>query len=68
LLVGQVQVLFDNMPSSIEYIRAGKLRALAVTMAARSDALPSVPTTAHSRDRDQFRPPIRRGIELDISW
>ena len=44
LLGGQVQVMFDNLPSSIEYIRAGKLRALAVTTAARSEALPDVPT------------------------
>jgi tripartite-type tricarboxylate transporter receptor subunit TctC len=44
LLAGQVQVGFDPMPASIEYIRAGKLRALAVTTAARSEALPDVPT------------------------
>jgi len=44
LLGGQVQVMFDIMPSSIEYIRAGKLRALGVTTAARSEALPDVPT------------------------
>ena len=44
LLGGQVQVMFDTMPSSIEYIRAGKLRALAVTTATRSEALPDVPT------------------------
>ena len=44
LLGGQVQVMFDTMPSSIEYIRAGKLRALAVTTATRSEALPDIPT------------------------
>ena len=44
LLGGQVQVMFDAMPSSIEYIRAGKLRALAVTTATRSEALPDIPT------------------------
>jgi tripartite-type tricarboxylate transporter receptor subunit TctC len=44
LLGGQVQVDFDSIPSSIEYIRAGKLRALAVTTAMRSEALPDVPT------------------------
>ena len=44
LLGGQVQVMFDTMPASIEYIRAGKLRALAVTTATRSEALPDVPT------------------------
>ena len=46
LLAGQVQVTFDNMPASIEHIRAGKLRALAVTTAMRSDALPDVPVVA----------------------
>jgi tripartite-type tricarboxylate transporter receptor subunit TctC len=44
LLGGQVQVLFDPIPASIEYIRTGKLRALAVTTATRSDALPDIPT------------------------
>src|SRR5262249_55016256 len=39
LLGGQVQVMFDNVPSSIEYIRAGKLRPLAVTTTMRLDAL-----------------------------
>jgi tripartite-type tricarboxylate transporter receptor subunit TctC len=41
---GQVQVMFDSLPSSIEHIRAGKLRALAVTTAARSEALPELPS------------------------
>jgi len=44
LLAGQVQVMFASMPSSIEYVRTGKLRALAVTTAARSPALPEIPT------------------------
>jgi tripartite-type tricarboxylate transporter receptor subunit TctC len=48
LIAGQVQVVFDNLPGSIEYIRAGKLRALAVTTMARSPALPDVPTVADS--------------------
>ena len=46
LLGGQLQVIFDPMPESIEYIRAGKLRALAVTTVARSESLPDVPTVA----------------------
>jgi tripartite-type tricarboxylate transporter receptor subunit TctC len=46
LLGGQVQVMFDNMPSSIELIRTGKLRPLAVTSALRSEALPDMPTVA----------------------
>jgi tripartite-type tricarboxylate transporter receptor subunit TctC len=44
LIGGQVQIMFDVMTSSIESIRAGKLRALAVTTAHRSEALPEVPT------------------------
>jgi tripartite-type tricarboxylate transporter receptor subunit TctC len=43
LLAGQVQLGFDTMPSSIEYIRAGKLRALGVSTLTRSEALPDVP-------------------------
>lgn len=44
LLSGQVQVMFDLVPASIGYIRAGKLRALAVTTAEPSAALPNLPT------------------------
>jgi tripartite-type tricarboxylate transporter receptor subunit TctC len=44
LLGGQVQVMFASMPSSIEYIRAGKLRALAVTTATRSEAMHEIAT------------------------
>jgi tripartite-type tricarboxylate transporter receptor subunit TctC len=44
LLSGQVQVMFGPLPASIEFIRTGKLRALAVTSATRSDALPDIPT------------------------
>jgi tripartite-type tricarboxylate transporter receptor subunit TctC len=44
LLAGQVQVCFYPAPAAIEYIRAGKLRALAVTTATRSEALPEIPT------------------------
>jgi tripartite-type tricarboxylate transporter receptor subunit TctC len=43
LLGGQVQVMFDVLPTSIEYIRAGNLRALAVTTAIRSEAVPDLP-------------------------
>jgi tripartite-type tricarboxylate transporter receptor subunit TctC len=44
LLGGRVQVIFDNLASAIEHIRAGRLRALAVTTAVRSEALPEIPT------------------------
>ncbi len=46
LLSGQVQAMFDLMPASIGYIRAGKLRALAVTTVEKSPALPDLPTIA----------------------
>ena len=46
LLGGQVQVMFATMSSSIEYVRAGKLRPLAVTTATRSRVLPDIPTVA----------------------
>ena len=46
MISGQVQVMFDNVPTSIEFIRAGKLRALAVTTATRSEVLPDLPTVA----------------------
>ena len=46
LIGGQVQVMFDLLPSSVEYIRAGKLRPLAVTTASRSETLPDLPTVA----------------------
>jgi tripartite-type tricarboxylate transporter receptor subunit TctC len=48
LMTGKVHVLFDNLPGSVEFVRAGKLRALAVTTATRSEALPGVPTVAET--------------------
>ena len=48
LLGGQVQVMFDSMPSIIQHIRAGTLRALAVTSATRSSQLPDTPTVAET--------------------
>ena len=56
LLGGQVQVMFTSMPSVIEYIRAGKLRALAVSTATRSHALPDIPTVG------EFLPGYEGGI------
>jgi tripartite-type tricarboxylate transporter receptor subunit TctC len=44
LLGGQVQVLFNSLPGSIEYIKAGRVRVLGVTTAERSEALPGIPT------------------------
>jgi tripartite-type tricarboxylate transporter receptor subunit TctC len=48
LLGGQVQVIFDNMPSIIQHIRSGALRALGVTTAERSTQLPEVQTVAET--------------------
>jgi tripartite-type tricarboxylate transporter receptor subunit TctC len=46
MIGGQVQVMFDNIPTSIEHIRGGRLRVLAVTGTTRSNLLPDVPTVA----------------------
>jgi len=48
LISGQVQSMFDNLSSSLPYIKAGKLRALAVTSAQRSPAAPDIPTMAEA--------------------
>ena len=48
LIGGQVQLMFDNLPSALPQIKAGKLRALAVTSTQRASALPDVPTVAEA--------------------
>jgi tripartite-type tricarboxylate transporter receptor subunit TctC len=48
LIAGQIEVLFPSLGSSIEYVKAGKLHALAVTGERRSDALPDLPTVAET--------------------
>ncbi len=48
LMAGNVDIMFDNLPSSINFIRAGKLKALAVTSAKRSPAFPDLPTIAEA--------------------
>jgi tripartite-type tricarboxylate transporter receptor subunit TctC len=48
MLGGQVQVIFDNMPSIIQHVRSGALRALAVTTTEKSSQLPDVPTVAET--------------------
>ena len=58
LIAGQVQVYFDPIPSSIGYIRAGKVRPLAITSATRSKVLPDLPTVS------EFVP----GYEASIWW
>jgi tripartite-type tricarboxylate transporter receptor subunit TctC len=57
LLAGQVQVIFSSLPAAIEYIKADKLRALAVTTATRFEGMPDVPTvgdTVPSYDASQW--------------
>src|SRR5881409_1398285 len=46
LIGGQVQVMFDNIPTCAEHVKSGKLRGLAVTSTTRSDVLPDLPTVA----------------------
>jgi tripartite-type tricarboxylate transporter receptor subunit TctC len=58
MLGGQVQVFFDNLPASLEYIKAGKVRALAVTTARRAEALPDLPSVG------EFVP----GYEASLWW
>jgi tripartite-type tricarboxylate transporter receptor subunit TctC len=48
LIGGQIEVLFPSLGSSIEYVKAGKVRAIAVTGATRSDALPDLPTVGET--------------------
>jgi tripartite-type tricarboxylate transporter receptor subunit TctC len=60
LVAGQVQAAFDNLPASIEQIRAGKLRALAVGTAQRSQALPDLPTVG------EFLPGFEAGAWVAI--
>ena len=52
LLGGQVKIMFDNLPSSLQYIKAGKIRALAVAAPKRLDVLPDVPTFAELGMKD----------------
>ena len=61
LMAGNVDVMFDNLPSAMPHIKSGRLRALAVTSEARSAALPEVPTVA------EVGGPLLKGYEAS-SW
>ena len=61
LMAGNVDVMFDNLPSAMPHIRSGRLKALAVTSAARSGALPEVPTV------EEVGGPLLKGYEAS-SW
>ena len=76
LVGGHVQVVFGSVPASIQYVRAGKLRALAVTTVTRSEVLPDIPTVADScramssaRGTVSVRPRAPRVKSLrDLTW
>jgi tripartite-type tricarboxylate transporter receptor subunit TctC len=61
LMAGNVEVMFDNLPSAMPHIKSGRLKALAVTSAARSGALPDVPTV------EEVGGPTLKGYEAS-SW
>ena len=61
LMAGNVEVMFDNLPSAMPHIKSGRLKALAVTSAARSGALPEVPTV------EEVGGPSLKGYEAS-SW
>ena len=61
LLAGQVQVMFDNIPTSAEHVRTGRLRGLAVTSDKRSDVLPDLPTVADFVPGYEFERLVRPG-------
>lgn len=54
LIAGNVDIMFDNIPSSINFIKAGRLKALAVTSAKRSPALPDLPTVAEAANLPSY--------------
>jgi tripartite-type tricarboxylate transporter receptor subunit TctC len=70
LLAGQVQLGFDTMPAAIEYIRAGRLRALGVSTTARSHTLPDLPAVSEfvpgyeSSAYFGFGAPVKTPIEI----
>jgi tripartite-type tricarboxylate transporter receptor subunit TctC len=70
MISGTVHVMFDNMPSSLPHIQAGKLRALGVTTTMRSDALPDVPTVGDTVPRYEasafFGMAVPKGTSAEI--
>ena len=54
LIAGNVDIMFDNIPSAINFIKAGRLKALAVTSAKRSPALPDLPTVAEAANLPSY--------------
>jgi tripartite-type tricarboxylate transporter receptor subunit TctC len=71
LLSGQVQLMFSPLPPSVEYVRSGRLRALAVTTATRSQALPDIPVIADvvpGYERARGTASARPGAQRRRSW
>jgi tripartite-type tricarboxylate transporter receptor subunit TctC len=61
LMGGQMDIMFDNLPSSLQHVKSGRLKALAVTSAKRSDAMPDLPTLAEAGG------PMLKGFDAS-SW
>jgi len=64
LIAGNTDIMFDNLPSSINFIRAGKLKALAVTSAKRSALFPDLPTIAEAADLPNYEATSWFGIVI----
>ena len=64
LIAGNVDIMFDNIPSAINFIKAGRLKALAVTSAKRSPALPDVPTVAEAANLPGYEATSWFGISV----
>ncbi len=60
LLAGQVQLVFDPMPSSLPHVKSGRLRAIAISTATRSPAIPELPTVAEAGVRRLREQPVVR--------
>ena len=64
LIAGNTDIMFDNLPSSINFIRTGKLKALAVTSAKRSPLFPDLPTIAEAADLPSYEATSWFGIVI----
>jgi len=64
LIAGNTDIMFDNLPSSINFIRAGKLKALAVTSSKRSSLFPDLPTIAEAADLPNYEATSWFGIVI----
>ncbi len=67
LIAGNVDIMFDNLPSSINFIKAGRLKAIAVTTAKRVPAFPDLPTIAEAANLPSYEASSWFGIVLPIN-